>query len=212
MRHFTRAIVCWRFGVQWNNTLPMCIYTLQRVYVLYDIWVTGKALSSRQLCSGRSTTAHIVFDLRSLIWGLWRKLYDYSRHKLKARKCLTKHWHWHLRRSPTVWLQLEIETFWLHTFGVQGYVGARDRPIRYPASGFVLAPHWQISSISYRFWVIQLAPKACPPVHPPARSSNPVTMTNSALEAIGGGSHLCTFVMLCYIHLLELVLKLSQLL
>ena len=62
-----------------------------------------------------------------------------------------------------------------------GLLGDRDELIRYPAHGFRLAPHCHIWSLSYRFRVIELAPKAFPPARPPP--SNPDTTTNTALEA-----------------------------
>ena len=41
-----------------------------------------------------------------------------------------------------------------------------DWLIRQSAHGLLLAPHWHIRSISYRVWVIYLAPKAFPPPRP----------------------------------------------
>ena len=43
--------------------------------------------------------------------GLWRKLYDCSRHKFRARKCLIKRDHFHFRQSPTFWMQFERRLF-----------------------------------------------------------------------------------------------------
>ena len=56
-----------------------------------------------------------------------------------------------------------------------------DNPIPQPAHGFLLAPQW---SISYRFWVIWLAPKAFPSTGP----SDPDTMTMTAQEPITSSS------------------------
>ena len=70
--------------------------------------------------------------------------------------------------------------FDLAVWRVRGMTGVEDGPTRYPACGFILAPDWHIWSISYRFWVIQLAPKA----FLPARRPDPDTMTNTVLEAI----------------------------
>ena len=41
--------------------------------------------------------------------------------------------------------------------------GGADGPIRWPTYGFLLAPLWHIWSISYRFGVTQVDPKAFPP-------------------------------------------------
>ena len=46
--------------------------------------------ASPQWWLGRSTTAHIVLNLHSLIWELWRELYDCSLHYSTASQCIQK--------------------------------------------------------------------------------------------------------------------------
>ena len=83
--------------------------------------------------NGRSTTAHIVFDLRSLIW-----IYDESctivvqglnsEPEIVLRNML----YWHFLRSPTVWLQFETgeREFRPPGLGVTKDVGVGDNTVR----------------------------------------------------------------------------------
>ena len=78
--------------------------------------------------------------------------------------------YWHFRRSPTVWLHVQNGTFRPLGLGVRVDVLIGDRSIRLLANGFLLAPHRQIGSISYRFELFSWLQKPVrPPVHPPAR-------------------------------------------
>ena len=60
--------------------------------------------SSPQLWSDRSTTAHIVFDRRSLTWGFDESCTIVQGTKKKPENAIPNVFCWHFRRTPTVWL------------------------------------------------------------------------------------------------------------
>ena len=98
---FTHSMRRWLItDVQSAQPFPWLLVQFIHIYVSqYKL-----TRSSPQWWSCRSTTAHIVLDLCSLIWGFWRKLYVH---------CITSQtanvsWnvlYWHLRQAPTGWLK-----------------------------------------------------------------------------------------------------------
>ena len=117
--------------------------------------------SSPQWWSSRSTTAHIVFDMRSLIWGFCWKLCDCSSHKFKAANLPSNVSYWNFCRPPTVLLQSERDTFrappvwrFVQTWGLG------DRPFdSFPVTYMV----YLLPFLSY------LAGSESVSVHPPVR-------------------------------------------
>ena len=70
-----------------------------------------------KVISTSSSSAHIVLDLRFLIWGFgesWTIVHDItSRSAYVFLNVIC----WQFRRSPTVWLQFERKSFWLPGLG-----------------------------------------------------------------------------------------------
>ena len=64
-----------------------------------------KTRSSPQSWSGHSSTAHNAFDLRSLIVRFFKNIN--SEPEIVVSNVL----YWHFRKSSTVWLQFEMDTF-----------------------------------------------------------------------------------------------------
>ena len=67
--------------------------------------------SSPQWSSSRSTTAHIVFDLRSLILGFGESCTIVQGTNLEPENVLSNVLYWQFRRSPNVWLQFRRRIF-----------------------------------------------------------------------------------------------------
>ena len=88
----------------------------------------------------------IVFDLGSLSWGFGSTIV----HGITSepQNILSNVLYWHVCRPGTVWLQFQRGISNRQVWGL-GDVGIGGRPIRKPAHGFLLAPHWH------------------PPPHPP---------------------------------------------
>ena len=122
------------------NSCPNEYKQINKVIITMPI----RPLDDRAYCV-RSAFTHL---------GLGQKLNDCSRHKFRAIKCFFSNMLcWHFRRSPNFWLQFErrFSTPFLELGETWGIV---DRSIRYRAHGFLLASHWHMWSISYRFWII----------------------------------------------------------
>ena len=84
---------------------------LQLRDVLFSNYAFLKDNVITQWCSGRSMTAHIVFDLRSLIWGFGESCTIVHGITSEPENALSNVVYWYFRRSPAVWLQSERETF-----------------------------------------------------------------------------------------------------
>ena len=78
----------------------------------------------------------------------------------------------------TRWLNVERGTFWTSGLRVKRMWGIREKPIRWLAKGFLLAPHWHIWPISYHFESFSWFHKR---FRPPIRLGYD---DNSALEAM----------------------------
>ena len=146
-----------------RHTVVLCGRYVWRILCsLHNLTSQQKAIrSSPQWWSGRSTTAHIAFDLCSLTWALFGEGYTIA-HNITynhAKMCSNGIF----RRRPNGWLKFERELFDPLVWEVMGMWAVGDWLILYPTSVFLLAHHWHIWSISYRFWVSQLTPTAFPP-------------------------------------------------
>ena len=104
------SFVCF-FG-RTGSIVTICFYTLNKVIATM------------------TTTAHIVFDLRSLIWVFGKSCMIVKGMNAEPENVLSNVLHWHFRRSPTIWLQFERETFWHTILGVMEDMGVWDRPIQ----------------------------------------------------------------------------------
>ena len=112
--------------------------------------------------------------------GFWRMLYDCSWHHFTAEKCVSNVLSLHLRRSPTVLLQIEGRLFEIQLLELVGVVDqGMAHSIAYPR--FLLSSHWHMRSISYHSELFIWLQKRFRPFF---RPSNPDTMRNTALEAI----------------------------
>ena len=95
----------------------------------WDQWTR----SSPQWWSGRTTIAHIVLDLHSLIWGFGKSCIRWFMASLHSQ----------IMCSRICNIDIFVDLW---------DVGVWHIPIRYPAHGFLLAPHWHIwPPISYHF-------------------------------------------------------------
>ena len=92
----------------------------------------------------------MICVLRSLIWGFGEKLYVIHCITSQPANVSLMVLYSNFHQLPSGWLKFQrgLSTPGL---GVRGDVTVGDQPIPEPAHGFLLAPHLQIWSISYRF-------------------------------------------------------------
>ena len=115
--------------------------------------------------------------------GLWRKLYDCSLHHFTTSQSILA-----CALLPFSSTSNRLAGIWNGDFSTPGFSGwwghgGRGWAIRKPVHGFLLAPYWQICSISYRFELFSwLQGRFRSSVRPPARPSDQDTMTNTALS------------------------------
>ena len=89
--------------------------------VLNAFSLSLKTRSSPQWWSGRSTTAHIVLDLRSLIWSFGESCTIVRCITSTPANVFSNLLYWHFRRYSSDWLKFERGTF--RPLGLAGYWG-----------------------------------------------------------------------------------------
>ena len=121
--------LCHPLTLCWTTTSH---YVVQWKYNNLILFLCSRSTRSSQWWSGRSTTAHIVFDLRLLIWGFGKSCRIVHGITSEPENVLSNVLCWHCRRSPTVWLQFERETFQPPVWWVRGTwelgIGPFDSP------------------------------------------------------------------------------------
>ena len=121
---------------------------------------------------------HILCTICVHSFGAWRKLFDCSRHKRRARKWLVKPALLTFSSISNRLAAISHGDFSTPSLGVRGDVGGRRWARSIARPKFLLVPYWQIWSIAYRFWIIKLAPKTSSLAFP----TDSVTMTITALD------------------------------
>ena len=128
-------------------------------------------------------TAHIVFNLRSLIWGMgWWKLYDCSWRHFRARKCLIK-------RALMTFSSIFncVAAIWKGNFSTSPQLWRQERHEGWEWSHSIACPWILVSSLLSHVthllrFLSYLAGSKSVFVCPPTGLSNQVTMTIDALK------------------------------
>ena len=159
---------------------------------------------SPQWWSGRSTTGHIVLDLRSPVWGFGETEWYCSLHHFTASQCVFTCALLTFSSSPTIWLQFETGAFLPPPspgLGL-GERGVGDRPNWQFAQGVPISSYWHTLSISYRFELVGWFQKCFRPF-------DPDTMTITFIEALPISDSTCNFQLLVMAVLFASVFSLS---